>query len=102
MLYEDAAFAEHVLGGLAQEEEEGAVVYPHPACCGGVAEFHVAVVEYPELEPLGNIVHLRRHDREGLVELELGKHVQKGGAFPEALVGFSVLAVDLYHVRKYN
>ena len=97
VLHVQLAVREHVRRGLVHQEAQGAEVHPPAAGLPDVEELDVLVLVHLELEALGDVVDLRRHDRVGPVEFEVGQHLGEGCAFRVFPGGLRVLAIDLQH-----
>ena len=97
MLHVQLAVREHVQGRLVHQEAQGAEVNPPSAGVPHVQELDVLVLVNLEFKALGDVVHLRRNDRVGTVELEIREHLDKGSPFRILPGGLRVLAIDLQH-----
>ena len=96
---DDAAAGKHVLRGLYEQEAQRTAVGAAPAVGAVVEELDVPVVEHAELEPFADIVDLGGDYVVGALEVEFRKHLQKGGALLELLVGTGIPAIDPKHLE---
>ena len=98
MLDIDPAALEHLVGCLAEQEEQGALIHPHTARVCSIQKLYFPVVVNPEFESLGDIVDLGGNDGVRSVKFKFREHFQERGTFHELLVAPCVLAINGNHL----